>query len=396
MPQITSAGAIPTSPTTLRDNAIAAAAALSPGLTANLPGSLVEDMAGMSAGASVVQDQAAVDLVNSVSPVTANPFIMKGLGQVYGVPPGKGSNTSVLVQFSAPGSPGFIVEPGFIVSDGAHQYLVKDPAILNGSGVSPAVFCVATTSGTWAVPANTVTSLASSVPDSVTLTCTNPTAGTPGADAQTDAEYRAQVIQAGKAPATGTPNYLRMKLEAAGAQKRLISYRQTGSGFQVIAGGGDPYTVAGAIFSALFNFNQLQPASSAGSTQTVAILDYPDTYSIVYVIPAQASVGVHAIWNTVAGSNFVAPDIVSSQANPALVAYVNGIYAGKPMSLLEMQTTFIDAVSGSLPEDQIASLTFTVTINGVIVTPSAGTVLIFGDPEAYFFTDATHVVVSKV
>jgi hypothetical protein len=396
MPIITSAGALPTSPTDLRDQIVAEATLLSPGLTADLPGSLIEDMASTAAGAVVIQDQAAVDLLNSISPVTANPFIMKGLGQVYGVAPGIGSNTSVLVQFSAPGSPGYIVEPGFIVSDGSHQYIVRDPAILNGSGVSPAVFCLAVDPGSWAVPSGTVTTLASSVPDSVALTCTNPAAGTPGASAQTDAEYRAQVIQAGQAIATGVPTFVRTTLgKVDGVQERLISFRQTGGGWQVLVGGGDPYEVANAIFQSLFDINDLQGASGAGSTQTISIVDYPDTYLITYVIPAQALVDVQTAWDTVAGSNFVSPTIVSAQVQPAMVSYVNSIAVGKPLSLLQLQDVFIAAVAATIPESEILSLTFIVKINGTIVTPSTGTVLIFGDPEAYFFTEASRIIVNQ-
>ena len=51
MAQITTAGAIPVSPTDLLNAEIAAATVLAPGLTANLPGSLVEDMASTAAGA---------------------------------------------------------------------------------------------------------------------------------------------------------------------------------------------------------------------------------------------------------------------------------------------------------------------------------------------------------
>lgn len=396
MPTITSAGALPTSPSDLRDQAIAAATALSPGLTANLPGSLVEDMASTAAGASVIQDQAAVDLINSVSPLTANDFIMKGLGQVYGVTPGAGSNTSVLVQFSAPGSPGYIVEPGFIVGDGSHQYIVRDPAVLNGSGVSPAVFCLATVSGSWPIPAGTVTSLASSVPDSVALTCTNPAAGTPGTDAQTPAQYRAQVIQAGLAVATGVPSFVRTTVEkVSGVQSRLVSFRQTGGGWQIIVGGGDPYAVAGAIFQSMFDFIALQGASSVGVTETISIVDYPDTYVITYVIPAQSTVSVQVTWNTISSANFVSPAVVSAQVQPAMVTYINSIGVGKPLSLLELQNVFVDAVAGTIPEDQISSLSFIVKINGVIVAPSVGSVLIFGDSEAFFFTEAADIIVSQ-
>ena len=99
MATITSAGAVPSSPTTILDEVIANATALSPGLTANLPGSLIEDMASTATGAAVIQDQAFVDLVNSISPTTANQFILYALGQMYGIQQGVGSNTSVMLPF---------------------------------------------------------------------------------------------------------------------------------------------------------------------------------------------------------------------------------------------------------------------------------------------------------
>lgn len=77
MPIITSAGAVPASPNDLNAQLLAGAIARAPGLTATLPGSLVEDMSSTATGALIVQDQAAVDLINSISPLTANEFILE-------------------------------------------------------------------------------------------------------------------------------------------------------------------------------------------------------------------------------------------------------------------------------------------------------------------------------
>ena len=131
MATITSAGAVPATATQLRDAEIASATALSPSLTANLPGSLIEDMASTAAGALVQQDQAFVDLVNSISPYSANSFILYQLGAVYGVQQGIGSNTSVYVTFT--GLAGFVIPQGFTVSDGNYQYTVQDGGIIGRS-----------------------------------------------------------------------------------------------------------------------------------------------------------------------------------------------------------------------------------------------------------------------
>ena len=397
MPIITTAGATAATPDTLNADALAIAIARAPGLTATLPGSLIEDMSSTSTGALVVQEQASVDLINSISPLTANEFILKQLGLVYGVMPGIGSNTSVFVTFT--GSPGLVVNSGFIVSDGTHQYVTQDPAIIGSpvsgpDGTSEPTFCLAVDSGTWAIPVNTVTQTITSVPEGFTLTCMNATTGVPGGDPQTVSEYQAQVIQAGQAVATGVSTLVKTALQnVGGVQARLISFRQTGGGWQVIVGGGDPYQVANAIFQSMFNILDLVGAATAGSTETVAINDFPDTYEIVFVIPAQDSVGVVCTWQTVATANFVSPAIVTALVQPAIVAYINSIAVGQPISLLILRDAFITAVAGSIPESAISVLDFVVTINGTVVGPPAGGELISGDPESFFFTAASNVAV---
>jgi len=265
MAQITTAGAIPALPTDLLNAEIAAATALAPGLTADLPGSLVEDMASTAAGAVVVQDQAFVDLVNSISPSTANPSILYQLGQVYGVEQGQGSNTSVYVVFS--GLAGFVIPIGFTVSDGTYQYTVQDGGIIGTSGQSPALYCLATVAGSWAIPAGTVTQIVTSVPSGYTLTCTNPSAGLPGLAAQSISDYQAQVMQAGMVTAQGVPTFIKAQLsQVSGVQPRLISVRNVATNqWEIICGGGDPYQVANAIFNSVPDISNL-----VGSTLLVS------------------------------------------------------------------------------------------------------------------------------
>ena len=267
MAQITTAGAIPASPTDLLDAEIAAATALAPGLTANLPGSLVEDMASTAAGAVYVQDQAFVDLVNSISPATANPSILYQLGQVYGVEQGQGSNTSVFVIFN--GLAGFVIPIGFVVSDGSYQYTVQDGGIVATSGQTSPLYCLATVQGSWAIPAGTVTQIITSIPSGYTLTVTNPDDGLPGLTAQPISSYQAQVIQAGTVTCQGTPSLIKTQLlKVSGVQPRLISVRLiTTNEWEIICGGGDPYEVGHAIFNSVPDISNL-----VGSTLSVTAI----------------------------------------------------------------------------------------------------------------------------
>src|SRR5271168_3290506 len=91
---MTTTGPVPTPPATLNAQLIANATALAPGLTANLPGSLIEDLSSTATGALIVLDQARVDYINSLAPGAANPFVLYLLGQQAGIPQGLTTNTS--------------------------------------------------------------------------------------------------------------------------------------------------------------------------------------------------------------------------------------------------------------------------------------------------------------
>lgn len=262
---VTKEGLQPIPPAELRALLVALVMETNPGFTANLPASLVEDIVSTDIAALSIMDQARVDLVNSLTPRLANPYLLNQLGAIYGVAQGVGSNTSVYVVFS--GTVGFVLSVGFTVSDGTYQYVVRGVGgVIGSDGDSLPLYCVATQSGSWSVPANTVTNFVTSVPSGITLTVTNPQAGIPGAAAQSDADYRKQVMQAGTAVAVGTTAYLKLLLgNVPGTQARLISVRAVTGGWEVICGGGDPYQVGDAIFRALPDLQNV-----VGSTMSVA------------------------------------------------------------------------------------------------------------------------------
>lgn len=462
---MTSAGAVPTAPSVIRETLTTLVSSTNPGYVNNLPGSLIEDIASTDVGAISLIDQSRVDLINSITPYGANDFLLNQLGQIYGVQRGVGSNTSVYVTFN--GTPGFVIPVGFTVSDGTNQYTVQVGGVVDASGQSAALYCLATVEGSWAVPANTVTQLVTSVPSGITLSCTNQVDGLPGDTAQTNYNYRAQVLQAGLATAQGSPTFVKTALQqVSGVQPRLISIRNVDvNKWQIICGGGDPYDVAYAIFSsvpdisalvgstlAISNFTHANPGvvtttlnhgystgqvvvitgvtpsayngtytitvvdeksfsvgvnTSAFGTYTsggvvtpnfrnvtVSINDYPDTYSITFVNPPVQSVQVGLVWNTI-GTNYVSPTAVAQAGIPAIVSYINSIYVGQPISLFELQDTFQNAVSGIIPIQLISKMTFTVSINGVITVPSAGGIMIYGDPESYFSTSEALISITQ-
>ena len=113
-----------------------------------------------------------------------------------------------------------------------------------------------------------------------------------------------------------------------------------------------------------------------------SISDYPNTYEIPIVVPLQQTVTMVVTWNTTS-TNFVSDAAVAQLTAPALAAYVNSIAAGQPMNLFELQATFQAAVSSLLDPNLLTRMVFTVSIDGVGVSPSTGTGIISGDTQSY-------------
>ena len=56
---------------------------------------------------------------------------------------------------------------------------------------------------------------------------------------------------------------------------------------------------------------------------------------------------------------------------------------------------FTAAISALIPIEYISRLVWTVTINGVSVTPVSGTGLYYGDPESFLTCQTTDVTVTQ-
>ena len=127
---------------------------------------------------------------------------------------------------------------------------------------------------------------------------------------------------------------------------------------------------------------------------TVNINDYPNAYAIPFVNPPQETVSIAVTWNTSA-TNFVSSASIAQLGAPALANYVNSISSGQPMNLFELQTVFQEAIASVLPPALLTRMVFAVSINGVGVSPVAGTGIIAGDPESYFLTSETQITFTQ-
>ena len=390
----TATGPVTTSPDVLRQTLVSDVESTNPGYTANLPGSLIEDVVSTDVGALVSIDQARVDAINNVSPYGANPYVLAQLGAQLGIPQGQPTNTNVYVVFT--GTAGYAIPPGFIVSDGTYQYVVQDGGAVQSTGQTIPLYCVASQAGTWAVAINTVTQIITSVPAPYTLTVTNPTTGTPGTTAESVQSYRSRILQAQQVTAQSVPGFITTMLQAVpGVSARLVRVLQAGSGWEILAGGGDPYLVGYAILQSVLDLGSIVGSQISSSRNvTATIIQSPNQFNVTWVNPPQQTLGLAITWNTNL-PNFTAALQVSNLAVPAIINYVNRILVGSPLSEFGVFQAFSNAVSSLLSDSALTTFLMSVTINGATVQPEAGTYIYLGDPESYFYASPSSVTVTQ-
>ena len=256
------AGPVPQTPSSMLAALLAGVSGVDPDYTANLPGTLIEDIAATDVSAALLCDSAFIELLNSVGPNTANPYLLTLIGNLSGMQIGALTNTSVNVVFSGPA--GLIIGQGFTVSDGTYQYQLINGGIIGTGGTSLPLLAIATQQGSWPIAPNAVVNLVTSPPPGISpsLTVTNPEPGTPGGPPETQVSYQARVMQAHQAVGIGGPKLLKTLLQnLPGAVSRLVGIRQPipGGQWEVVCGGSaDPVQIAYAIYSALgMNFTTL-------------------------------------------------------------------------------------------------------------------------------------------
>jgi hypothetical protein len=354
---VTSAGIEPTPISTIHDDIISQATAIAPGLTATLPASLIDDVASTGAAAAALTNQAAVDIVNSLAATGANMIVLNNLAQQTGIPAQQTSSyTSVTIQFTGPA--GFMINAGFLVSDGSYQYQVLDAAIIPTSGILTGVTAQATETGSWAVPAGTVTTIITSLPDSIILTVTNPTAGTQAQGSETNGEFRQRVLEATAQTGVGTPNYLRTQLTSvANVTARLVRTIPATGGFIVMCGGsGDPYSIAGAIYNSVLN-----PANIIASTLNITGI-------------TQANPGVITTANT---HGFSSGQVIN----------ITGIVGMTALNNVALTIAVIDAHNFSIG---VNTTSYSAWVSGGVITPNLRNVSVSVNdyPDVYKFTYA--------
>jgi hypothetical protein len=344
-------GPIAATPEELRNALVALAVAENPGLTTNLPGTLIEDIVSTDVAALALAEQAKVETIASVSPYAANLYILNMLGQIYGVTQGAGFNTSVYVVFD--GTPGLTIPQGTLVTDGTYTYSTQSASIIDSAGESSQVYCVALQSGSWPVPANSVQTVTSSVPAGYSLDVNNPLPGIPATSAQTAEDYRAQVLQAGLSDCDGMISMVKTVVKRVpGVVGSLVSIRQNDfyvpPRWEVIVGGGDTIAVADAIWKCIGDPGVLcgavmQITNVNTSTREISTILSTIGFTVGDVIYVQEVAGITGINNIALTITDIGPFSITTTGTFS-GSYAGGGYVSTSQSAIELPRNAIVTV----------------------------------------------------
>jgi hypothetical protein len=299
MGTLTTAGFVPDSLTTIKNNLETEALANVTGYT-TLPSGLRENMIQLAALTEYhIQDMVG-DLLNSVGADYANDFMFKQLGASFGIFMKDFQYGQVYLVFT--GTSGTYIKKGIRVknSDGSIIVQTTTAATIGSTGVIT-ILAESTTEQLTSIPVGTMTTMV----DTITgVTVTNSLAGTGGITAETISDFKTRVyteIQSARSGNVARAYSELVKLD--GVTSRLIKFKTSqilsGSnyyqGIECIVGGGDDYQVAGAILSAFLQTKNLISApsnSETARTVTKLVTLYNSTFSVSFTRPKQIAVGL--------------------------------------------------------------------------------------------------------
>ena len=363
----------------------------SPEHVINAPAILLNAVADTSVPAIKECNDALVDAVNSITPYGLNEFALNQWGFLMGLTRNQFTRSSVYVLFT--GTVGYHIQQGFIVGDGTHEYAVMDGGVIPSSGFIQ-LFCLATIDGSWAIPANTVNQLKTSVYGVIALSCNNPNDGALGQAPETLQAFRGRCITSLQRTATGTDKYARDLISrVAGVDSRLISVKNDSRVIKVIVGGsGDPLDISAAIYKSGLDISRLVGSHLDDTRNIVSnIISYPDTYRIIFVNPVAQLTRIVAKYNTGGTTVFVSDAAMTSLSSQALVDYISSLPVGFKINELELDRIFKESVKPIINGQFIVSLRFDVYVDDILKILDPNTSTYSSDTEGYFYTNLANV-----
>lgn len=284
-------GVIKDNPTDIRDDILNQAIDNVDGFT-NLPSGIQNNLLDESVIViSEIQDMLS-NVMNSVSPLYANDFMILELGEAFGLKMKDKALPNTTITFY--GLAGVVIPEGLEISnaDSSKKFVTTKSDIINASG-QVSIYCEGANYYDTPTPANTLTVMLNQVLN--VTSCTNLNDAVETIPAETISEFRTRFQTKAQANRSGTVATLNDELKKVeGTVDRLCTYQASQiveegvskAVLEVIVGGGDDYQVALAIFnSVLYPDIFVSNPSNDETNRTVNInvtfneVDFPITYT---------------------------------------------------------------------------------------------------------------------
>lgn len=232
------------------------------------------------------------NVMNSISPSYANDFILKELGEVFGLKMKDKARPNTVVTFY--GLAGVIIPEGTEISnkDKSKKFITVKSGIINITGET-SIYCEGADYYDTSAPANTLNIMVTQILN--VDRCTNKNDVTETIPAETIEQFRARFQTKALSNKMGTVSALTYALKAIkGVNERLCTNKPSQileggvrkAVLEVIAGGGDDYEIALAIFnSVLYPDIFVSNPSNNETDRTINInvsfngTDYPITFT---------------------------------------------------------------------------------------------------------------------
>lgn len=375
---------------------------VSPNLDTNLPAGLLSGIIDTGSVVVAMCERAASSLALTVSANSALTTDLEQVGESLGIIRRGITYASAQITFS--GAAGTYIPSGTVVSNssGTHTYLTNAGVIINSSG-SVTVSC---TSPNVLIVDNPNT-LQDYTPVIIGVSCTNLTSSSIGSRLpETDAEYASRIKMAYTYAGTNTFRAIISEVSnITGVNRRLVALNRVEyqasplilSGYRLIVGGGDRHEIANAVYGLISDPSLLRPSLTAIRNTSVSIIDGGSSVGIVIVEPS-----VQLVTATINYTSNETHDISGfiSAAKAVAYDYINGIKLGYPLNIMMLESLIrAESVSGGyMTNNGLTELifTFSITKDGTplgVVSPDAGTRLISGDAEGYFYTTLGQITV---
>ena len=196
------------------------------------------------------------DVVNSYAPGYNNDFMWEQMASSVNLAYKDARNAQVTLLFS--GTPGVYISKDTEVG----AFKTSETVVVGSTGE---VYVSAYAESEVEAPANTLTTISSTIDDS--LTVTNPTAAIPFVDKETAEQLKNRAQKKLRNPRIGAIDYAEQAIKTVdGVVDRLVGFNMiqtaTQQGIECIVGGGDDYELATVLAEAFLNLERLQSAPS--------------------------------------------------------------------------------------------------------------------------------------